>query len=270
MALISYGIQLSSSPVNSGPQYGVSYSTNCSTYTYAGVVNLPTTSSIEYLDIEETSTCIKLSSIGNCTNEVVSGSTPSSSSYTTRLVTLTEKNGAGPEFIVSEDTGSLFNYLQTIELPAQGATATIEPDVNAIAVRFRSNGACTTTETVQIGGPTPTPSPTPVPVTPTPTPQPPTPTPGPTATPAPTPANCFTFYTIYGSTSSPTDACCNQFNTKPVFLDASSLATATTVYATNDCSTIRTTPTYYTQDLNNYYYWTGASLVGPTSCPGCP
>lgn len=567
MALISYGIQLTSKAINAGPDFAVEYSTDCVNYTFAGRVTLQNTASIDYVDIEETSTCIKLESVGNCTNYVVSGSSPSTSSYNTHLVTLTQKNGAGPEFIVSENTSSLFTYLDTIELASQGATATIEPDPQADAIRLRSNGVCTTSETVIINPvvtPTPTPAPTPEVIysygstrisgtvsvtyvdpydvqrsfshnssisrqfvgksivsntnstiisqsnaipntildsssldpfnqqniivsasgiytygywlsgseavpqvesiydvvgekaflndcivsgsimmpnfnpssvyietgsacgTPPPTPPPTaapgqlysfkqtavtypvsvtytdafgntqsfshssgipryfvgrniqsstnatiisqsnatpgnlidsggldyaysynytvedtdttsdklsyityvdetgqyyvrevsnlfgtntkvvdcmashslmipnftevtsdvtftkgtycgiptTPTPVPTATPvptpAPTPANCYTFYTIYGSVNSATDACCNQFNTKPVFLDASSLATATTVYATNDCSTIRTTPTYYTQNLYDYYYWTGASLVGPTSCPGCP
>lgn len=268
MALISYGIQLTSTPVNSGPSYRVYYSTNCSSYTEAGVVTLRNTSDIGYVDIEETSTCVKLVSIGNCTNEVVSGSTPSSSSYNTHLVTLTQKNGAGPEFIVSQDTGSgLFSYLDTIELAAQGATSTIEPSTSALAVRFRSNGVCQTTQTVQIGGVTPTP--TAVPPTPTPTP---TigPTPTPTATPAPTPSTCYTFYTIYKSTLSATDACCNQNITEPVYLDNTSLATATVVYSVPNCSTLEPNPGYYTQNLFDYYYWTGASLVGPTSCPGCP
>jgi hypothetical protein len=437
MALISYGIQLTSTPVNSGPKYAVSYSTNCTTYTYAGVITLQDTASIGYADIEETSTCIKLSSIGNCTNEVVSGSSPSTSSYNTHLITLTQKNGSGPEFIVSETSSSLFTYLDTIELASQGATATIEPSTSSVAIRLRSNGVCQTNVVKYIGTepiptptptaapPTPTPSgqtPTPVPPTPTPTfpgvsvniyrakntgtvagssvtfnaaldgteytfydlvnddvyftsrttptsfgagvtvtdlgvatepfsswntgswdmtrtqdmefrtgndraimefynaatcqfetgsifsnltslnvrvvsgsntengvptinrgtiytdgtcsiaPTP-TPTPGPvtpTPTPAPTPSTCYTFYTIYKSTVSATDACCNQFSTNPVYLDASSLATATAVYSVPNCSTLEPNPGYYTQNLYEYYYWTGASLVGPTSCPGCP
>jgi len=267
MALISYRIQLTSAPVDAGPEYFVFYSTDCSSYTFAGSVNLYDTSTIDYVDVEETSTCIKLKSLGNCTNEVVSGSSPSSSSYNTHLVTLTQKNGSGPEFIVSENTSSLFTYLDTIELASQGATSPINPDSSALAVRFRSNGVCISEKTVQIGGTTPTPTPTPT-STPTPTP---TATIGPTPTPTPTPnSSCFTFYTIYGSTSSATDACCNQFSTKPVYLDASSLATATAVFADSTCTTLRSTPTYYTQNLNDYYYWTGASLVGPTTCPGCP
>lgn len=267
MALISYGIQLTSKAVNAGPFFDVYYSTDCNSYTFSNRVNLQTTASIDYANIEETSTCIKLVSIGNCTNEVVSGSSPSSSSYNTHLITLTQKNGSGPEFIVSETTSSLFTYLDTIELAAQGATATIEPSTSAIAVRLRSNGVCQTTETVQIGGVTPTP--TAVPPTPTPTPTP-SPTPAPTSTPAPTPITCYTFYTIYKSNLSATDACCNQSITGPIYLDQSSLATATAVYSSNDCSTLEQVPGYYTQNLYDYYYWTGASLIGPTSCPGCP
>jgi len=268
MALISYGIQLTSKAVNAGPSFAVEYSTDCVNYTFAGRVTLQNTASIDYVDIEETSTCIKLTSRGNCQNEVVSGSTPSSSSYNTHLATLTQKNGSGPEFIVSQDTGSgLFNAFDTIELAAQGASTPIEPDENALAVRFRSNGVCQTSQTIQIAGPTPTPSPTP---SPTPVPPTPSPTPAPTATPGPTPTTCYTFYTIYKSNLSATDACCNQNITGPVYLNGTSLATATAVYSSNDCSTLEQVPGYYTQNLYDYYYWTGASLVGPTSCPGCP
>ena len=268
MALISYGIQLTSKAVNAGPSFAVEYSTDCVNYTFAGRVTLQNTASIDYVDIEETSTCIKLQSVGNCENYVVSGSSPSTSSYNTHLATLTQKNGSGPEFIVSEDTGSgLFSTFDTIELAAQGATAPIEPDVNAVAIRFRSNGVCQTSQTIQIAGPTPTPSPTP---SPTPAPPTPSPTPAPTATPGPTPTTCITFYTIYKSNLSATDACCNQNITGPVYLNGLSLATATAVYSSNDCSTLEQVPGYYTQNLYDYYYWTGASLVGPTSCPGCP
>ena len=268
MALISYGIQLTSTPVNSGPQYAVSYSTNCTTYTYAGLVTLPSSGSIANVDIEETSTCIKLASVGNCTNEVVSGSTPSSSSYTTHLVTLTQKNGAGPEFIVSQDTGSgLFSTFDTIELASQGATAPIEPDASAIAVRFRSNGVCQTTETVQIGGVTPTP--TAVPPTPTPTP---TigPTPVPTSTPQPTPSSCFAV-DVYQSPFSATDACCNVISTV-AYLNGTSLATATVAYSQRNfnCSDVLSEPTWMTQDTQDYYFWNGSSFSLPVSCPGCP
>jgi|14_taG_2_1085336.scaffolds.fasta_scaffold74695_1 hypothetical protein len=269
MALISYGIQLTSTSANAGPEYNVFYSTDCVGYTFAGIADLPNTSSIEYLDIEETSTCIRLVSRGGCQNGVVSGSSPSADAYNTYELTLTQKNGAGPEFIVSENTGSgLYNTFDTIELPAQGSTAIVNPSPEALAIRLRSNGVCTTTQDIIISSsvaPTPTPTPSPSP-TPGPTPTP-SPTPGPTPTPAP---NCFTFYTIYSSTLSATDACCNQFQTKPVFLDASSLATATTVYDNATCTALRTTQTYYTQNLSDYYFWTGASLVGPTGCPGCP
>lgn len=202
MALISYGIQLTSKAVNAGPVFNVYYSTDCSSYTYAGRVNLQTTSSIDYANVEETSTCIKLESVGNCSNEVVSGSSPSSSSYNTHLITLIEKNGAGPEFIVSETSSSLFTYLDTIELASEGASAVIEPDPQSVAIRLRSNGVCQTTQTRIISGSVPLPTPTPtatvgptptataVPPTPTPTPSPTGPTPTPTATsvgPTPTP-----------------------------------------------------------------------------------
>ena len=256
MALISYGIQLTSTPTSAGPGFNVFYSTDCVGYTFAGVVTLPQSGSIEYLDIEETSTCIKLVSRGNCQNEVVSGSTPSSSSYTTQLATLYTKNGAGPEFIVSEDTGSgLFNTFDTIELAAQGATAPIEPSADALAIRFRSNGVCQTSQTIQIAGPTPTPSPTP---SPTPTPAPVTPTPTPSPTPQPTPASCFPV-DMFQSPFSATDACCNVISTV-AYLNGTSLLTATVAYDGLGCSTVLSTPTWMTQDTTNYYYWNGSSF----------
>ena len=202
MALISYGIQLTSAPVNSGPQYAVSYSTNCTTYTYAGLIDLPASSSIAYVDIEETSTCIKLSSTGNCTNEVVSGSTPSASDYNTHLVVLTQKNGSGPEFAVSETTSSLFTNIDTIELPAQGSSAIIEPSDDAIAIRLTSLGTCTNSLTKPItpSGPTPTPAP----VTPTPTP---TVSPTPTPTPSPTPQPGLLWYKLEACNLGPANDC---------------------------------------------------------------
>lgn len=268
MALISYGIQLTSKAINAGPDFAVEYSTDCVNYTFAGRVTLQDTASIGYVDIEETSTCIKLESVGNCTNYVVSGSTPSSSSYNTYLATLTQKNGSGPEFIVSQDTGSgLFNTFDTIELPAQGASTPIEPDENALAIRFRSNGVCQTSKTIQIAGPTPTPSPTP---SPTPAPPTPSPTPAPTATPAPTPSSCFAV-DVYQSPFSATDACCNVVSTV-AYLNGTSLLTATVAYSQKNfnCSDVLSEPTWMTQDTRDYYFWNGSSFSGPTSCPGCP
>ena len=562
MALIYYQIQLSSTSANAGPSYSVFYSSDCTSYTYAGRVILEDTSSVDYIQIEDTSTCIKLQSTGNCENQVVSGSSPSASSYNTYLITLTQKNGAGPNFRVFENTGSLYTYVKDAEL-AQGGTTTFEAGTPLNAVRLRSQGICTNQKEVQVEiPPTPTPAPTATPAptplliysyrslknaenvavtyvdpydvqrsfshnsslyryfvgkeiisntnstiesssgatpntvldsssldpfesftstvssngfsylyylsgsdrtplvvggnnpsftdcvvsgslmgpttwvtitettasncaTPPPTPPPTaapgqlfsfkqnqtsagnvsvtytdafgntqsfshssgipryfvgrniqsstnatiisqsnatpgniidksgldysysynytvedtdttsdkltyityvdengidytkevsnlfgnnkkvidcmashslmipnftevtsdvtftegsycgvppaTPTPPPTATPQPTPPpNCYTFYTIYGSVNSATDACCNVFETRPVYLNSTSLATATAVYTSGDCGTIRTTPTYYTQNLNDYYYWNGIFFNGPFSCPGCP
>ena len=107
MALTYYQIQLSSTSPNDGPSYSVFYSNNCVDYLFAGNVTLPTTESIEYVQVQDWTNCIKLQSVGNCTNNVVSGSSPSTSSYNTQLVTLTQKNGAGPEFVVNETTESL-------------------------------------------------------------------------------------------------------------------------------------------------------------------
>lgn len=267
MALISYSIQLSTPPSSSGPGYNVFYSTNCTEYTLGGIVNLPTTESIDYIELEETATCIKLVSRGNCQNEVVSGSTPSSSSYNTHLVTLTEKNGAGPDFLVYENTGSLYTYVATAELAA-GGTFAFEAGTPLNAVRLRSNGVCTNQKEVFLVQP---PTPTPPPVTPTPTPS---PTPGPvtpTPTPQPTaPPNCYTFTTIYSSVDSALDVCCLLSNTKTVTINATSLALATAVYDDDNCGRLRTIPTYYTQNLNDYYYWNGLTFQGPFSCPGCP
>lgn len=266
MADISYGLQLTSTPVDSGPDYNVFSSLNCTDYTFKGVITLETTESIDYLTMDESASCIKLQSRGNCLNEVVSGSTPSSSSYNTHIITLTQKNGAGPEFIVSETSGSLFTFLETVELGSQGATVGIEPDYNTVGIRLRSSGTCNTSVTKNISGSAPPPSPTPTP-TPGPTPTP-SPTPGPTATPAPTPASCFAV-DMYQSDINATDACCNVFATV-AHLNGTSLLTATVAYESLGCSTVLSTPTWMTQDTNSYYYWNGSSFTGPTSCPGCP
>ena len=98
MALINYSIQLSTTPVNSGPLYDVFYSSDCTTYIAAGQVQLPDTSAIGLVEIDDTFTCIKLQSSGNCFNNVVSGSSPSTSFYNTKLIELTYKGTTGPSY----------------------------------------------------------------------------------------------------------------------------------------------------------------------------
>lgn len=269
MALISYGIALSSTPTSAGPDYNVFDSTNCVDYVFRGVVNIPTSGSIDYIDIEETSTCIRLVSRGECQNGVVSGSSPSADPYNTYRLRLSQKNGAGPEYIVSQNTGSLYTYLDTIELPAQNSTAVVNPSPDALALRVRSNGTCQNSIDLPISSsvtPTPTPTPSPTP-SPTPTPG---PTPTPSPTPAPTPSNCFQV-DVFQSAFSPTDACCNVISTI-AYLNSPILASATVAYSQRNfnCSDVLSNPTYMTQDLNNYYFWNGSSFSGPTSCPGCP
>lgn len=199
MALINYSIQLSSTPVNSGPLYDVFYSSDCSSYTSAGQVNLPTTESIELVQVDDSFTCIKLQSAGNCINNVVSGSSPSTSFYNTKLIELTYKGTTGPTYDMDySNDGVTYTPMYPIALDNIGDTESVEFPSGSVAMRLTAGPPCDT-EVVKPFVPVITPTATPVPTstpTPTPTAVGPTPTatpiqPTPTATavqPTPTPS----------------------------------------------------------------------------------
>jgi hypothetical protein len=191
MALINYSIQLSSTPVSSGPLYDVFYSSDCSSYTLAGQVNLPTTESIELVQVDDSFTCIKLQSAGNCFNNVVSGSSPSTSFYNTKLVELTYKGTTGPTYDMDYSTdGVTYTPMYPITLDNIGDTESVEFPSGSVAMRLTAGPPCDTEVVkpfVPVITPTATPVPTATPIQPTPTPSPtsvpfPTPTPTPTAT----------------------------------------------------------------------------------------
>ena len=200
MALINYSIQLTSTPVNSGPYYDVFYSVDCATYTPAGQVQLADTSSITIIQVEETSTCIRLQSSGNCTNYVVSGSSPEASLYNTKLIELTYKGTTGPNYDMSySNDGAVYTPMYPITLDNIGDTESVDFPSGSFSMKLTAGEPCdteviktfvpvvtpvpTATPTVT-PGPTPTLTPT---VTPTPTATGITPTPTVTPTPTPTP-----------------------------------------------------------------------------------
>lgn len=75
---------------------------------------------------------------------------------------------------------------------------------------------------------------------------------------------------LYRSITDAEDVCCNTDRTITTYMDSNDISTATAIYANNACNSLRSTPSWYTADFNNYYYWSGSSLTGPTSCPACP
>ena len=144
MALINYEIRLSSVPVKSGPTYDVYYSSDCSLYQYAGEVVLPTTQSRGFVQVDDTFTCIKLQSVGNCSNYVVSGSSPESSTYNTKLVELTEKGTTGPNYSLDYSDGGVFTPMDDIVLDNVGSKVAIDFPLNADGMKLTSQGVCDT------------------------------------------------------------------------------------------------------------------------------
>ena len=219
MALINYSIQLSTTPVNSGPLYDVFYSSDCTTYIAAGQVQLPDTSAIGLVEIDDTFTCIKLQSSGNCFNNVVSGSSPSTSFYNTKLVELIYKGTTGPSYDMGySNNGTAFTPMYPIVLDNIGSTQSVEFPSGSVAMRLTAGEPCNTeVERAFIPQPTPTataipPTPTATSIVSTPTPSAtavavPTPTPTPTATgvivtPTPTPVPS-TFYARFVTCDDP-------------------------------------------------------------------
>ena len=229
MALINYTIQLSTTPVNSGPYYDVLYSSDCTSYTSAGQVLLPDTSTLALVVIDDTFTCIKLQSSGNCGNNVVSGSSPSTSFYNTKLIELTYKGTTGPSYDMGySNNGTAFTPMYPIVLDNIGSTQSVEFPSGSVAMRLTAGEPCNT-EVERAFIPQPTPTATAIPPTPTatsivstptptatynPTPTPtaggPTPTPSPTAVtfPTPTPTPTATAVVV---TPTPTPASVNYF-----------------------------------------------------------
>lgn len=286
MALYTYTIEITEFGGDSGPTYNVYYSTDCSSYTYADTVTLPGLGSQVEVELDELTTCVKLISTGEFTNEVISGSaipTPTPLPLTYRA-TLLDKNSTGPNYNALQITSisGSFDRFQVINVPNEGDSALLYPSASVAAIQIESVGTCDTVQTIIVGDlPTPTPTPTPtatgptptptVSSTPTPTPTATGPTPTPTTSPTPTPtAGCFTLTNVYSSTAGDVDVCCAQVTPKTVYSDAATLASTTAIYTDNTCSTIRTTTTWYTTNFSDYYIWNGLSLQGPYSCPGCP
>ena len=74
---------------------------------------------------------------------------------------------------------------------------------------------------------------------------------------------------VFASTTSQTDACCNVTTLTTFYITASSLANATIVYKASDCSKTVDPGTYFTDDGQTYYFWSGSTLTN-TNCPACP
>ena len=95
----------------------------------------------------------------------------------------------------------------------------------------------------------------------------PTPTPVPTSTPLP----CQQILNIYGSTTSATDAYCVSTKQATAFFDASTLGAATKVYSDSNCTTLRATYTWYSDQTTIVRSWNPATQTLTTeSLPACP
>ena len=289
MANIFYTIELTEFGGDSGPFYAVYNSTDCNTYNYVDVVNLPNLGSQVTLVMDDLTTCVKLKSTGDFDNEVISGSgiptpTPLPLSY---RATLVDKNSTGPNYNVLQATGSSVNFEQFDEVTLdEGQSAIIYPSASVSAIQLQSVGTCDTTETFYVGGgPTPTPTPTativptptpgatstptPTPTatsvgptpTPTTTPLGPSPTPTPTQTPTPTPnyqPQTLKYVTFGGGTGA-----CISNNTEVVYPDSSTFAVATYIYS--DSSGINPAPIRTWSDGSVWRNSDATGLLGPNN-----
>lgn len=68
---ISRKITLTEKGANAGPVFALYYSLDCSTYTFQENVTLPTATSYVIVSLPDNTQCIKLISLGECTNEVI-------------------------------------------------------------------------------------------------------------------------------------------------------------------------------------------------------
>ena len=206
MALDFYQIALTEFGGDSGPYYTVAYSTDCNTYTTVSTpVFLPQSGSVATTQLDENTTCVKLTSTGNFTNEVISGSaiptpTPLPLSY---KVTLTEKNNSGDTYNVRQVLAgeTRFDALTSVNLSSEGDTAMIFPSASVAGILLQSVGVCTNEVVKNISGSIPQPTPT---ATAAPTPTPTGPTPTPTSTGFPTPTPTFGPTATPGATPTPT------------------------------------------------------------------
>jgi hypothetical protein len=92
MADVYYIVTLSTAEAGSGPNYNVSYSTDCVTYLPAtpATVSLEVVGSQATITIPDTAQCVKLTNINsNCTNSVSSSVSPTTTTTTTTTSTTT-------------------------------------------------------------------------------------------------------------------------------------------------------------------------------------
>jgi hypothetical protein len=86
-------ITLTDKGVNAGPTYNVSYSSDCVAYTASVNVTLGYISASAVVNVPDNTQCIKLTSIGDCTNEIIkyigTGSTTTTTAGPTTTTTTT-------------------------------------------------------------------------------------------------------------------------------------------------------------------------------------
>jgi hypothetical protein len=90
-------ITLTDKGINAGPLYNVSYSSDCAVYTSSVNVILSSISESVVVNVPDNTLCIKLTSIGDCTNEIIQYiGTGSTTTTTTTTSTTSTTTTAGP------------------------------------------------------------------------------------------------------------------------------------------------------------------------------
>ena len=143
------------------------------------------------------------------------------------------------DFNLTVDSGTVSPSTATVSTLANGVTVTASPGVNlTLTSRIGANCVGTThSVTVPLSS-----------------------------------CNAVTLYATSGDPSSDSGAAaalCGSGRTGTVYLNTTSLATASQVYVGEGCTTLASGPWYLSADASNYYVWTGYVLQGPyqINCP---
>jgi hypothetical protein len=115
-------ITLTDKGVNSGPTYTLSYSSDCVEYTSSVNVTLSSISSSVVVNVPENTQCIKLTSIGDCTNEVIQNITttttttiaPTTTTTTTTIAPTTTTTTVEPTNYVVDIYDEDCNNIDTV------------------------------------------------------------------------------------------------------------------------------------------------------------
>ena len=148
-------ITLTDKGVNAGPTYTLSYSSDCVSYTSYGIVTLSELGDTTIVSVPDNTQCIKLTSIGECTNEVVQYFGPATTTTTTTAApttttTTTTTTTAAPTTTTTTSTTTTTAAPTTTTTAAPTTTTTTSTTTTTAAPTTTTAGPTTTTTTEYI------------------------------------------------------------------------------------------------------------------------